>query len=266
MFQYSNTQRNSSSPLFRTENMSVIFLTRHEKMAEPLNSCNNISMNDNAPIENPTNQPNVNTPIEAANEQPVAAPIFTSSEPAPAPAPIFAPTSTPAPAPAEPASIAQPIMSTPTATPEPTAQATPAPAPTSTPNPFLTQTAAPATPAPAPAPAAPAPETPAQNGGGCIASNRVMRDGMMIGYMYREEPIEGKPDSGWRFFAGDEDDEYNDNPDNFHIYSIGTVTEIEKDIMPFLNSPVGSAFIRDENGDIIPDDGETEISIGLREE
>ena len=30
-----------------------------------------------------------------------------------------------------------------------------------------------------------------------------------IGYMVREEPSKDNPDSGWRFFAGDESKEYN---------------------------------------------------------
>ena len=29
--------------------------------------------------------------------------------------------------------------------------------------------------------------------------------------MYREQPDEGKPDSGWRFFAGDENEDYTED-------------------------------------------------------
>ena len=47
---------------------------------------------------------------------------------------------------------------------------------------------------------------------GCIATDRITVDGMPVGYMYREKPKEGawfeEYDSGWRFTAGDESDEY----------------------------------------------------------
>ena len=41
--------------------------------------------------------------------------------------------------------------------------------------------------------------------GGCIASNKITIDGLQIGYMYRENPS-NEFDSGWRFFAGSEDE------------------------------------------------------------
>ena len=43
-------------------------------------------------------------------------------------------------------------------------------------------------------------------GEGCIATDRIMVDGEKVGYMYRENP-DFVGDSGWRFTAGDEDDE-----------------------------------------------------------
>jgi len=46
---------------------------------------------------------------------------------------------------------------------------------------------------------------------GCFASDRIMVEGHPIGYMYREMPDDdtefSRSDSGWRFFAGDENDE-----------------------------------------------------------
>ena len=44
------------------------------------------------------------------------------------------------------------------------------------------------------------------NGEGCLVSDRITKDGCKVGYMYREEPDDSAPDSGWRFMAGDEDD------------------------------------------------------------
>ena len=79
---------------------------------------------------------------------------------------------------------------------------------------------------------------------GCIASNRITVDGMKVGYMYRELTDSSFPDSGWRFFAGDEDDEYTNNPDNFHIFNLNTICNYDNSIIKFLNSAYGTAYIR----------------------
>ena len=46
------------------------------------------------------------------------------------------------------------------------------------------------------------------NGDGCVVSDKITKEGFKVGYMYREKPEEGRPDSGWRFLAGNEDEEY----------------------------------------------------------
>ena len=88
---------------------------------------------------------------------------------------------------------------------------------------------------------------------GCIATDRITVDGLPVGYMYREKPAEGTEfkgyDSGWRFFAGDEDDEYVDNADNGGIYKLNTICNYSPEIIPFLGAPYGSAYARDENGE-----------------
>jgi hypothetical protein len=43
--------------------------------------------------------------------------------------------------------------------------------------------------------------------GACIASDHITVDGKRVGYMYREKP-DGPPDSGWRFFSGEESQAY----------------------------------------------------------
>ena len=83
--------------------------------------------------------------------------------------------------------------------------------------------------------------------GYCYATDRITVDGAKIGYMYRENPDQ-KDDSGWRFFAGDENDEYANNPENLGIYDVNTIAHYDLDIIPFLSSPYGSAFGRNENG------------------
>jgi len=84
--------------------------------------------------------------------------------------------------------------------------------------------------------------------GACIASNRITVDGKPVGYMYREEPDSvDSPDSGWRFFAGDESDAYSDDPANFAFYNVNTIANYSPDITAYLDAPVGSAFVRDSD-------------------
>ena len=82
---------------------------------------------------------------------------------------------------------------------------------------------------------------------GCIATNRITVEGCKVGYCYREEP-DGDWDSGWRFTAGDESDEYMDDPNNAGIYKLNTICNDDPDIIPLLHTPAPCAFERDENG------------------
>ena len=82
---------------------------------------------------------------------------------------------------------------------------------------------------------------------GCIATNRITVEGCKVGYCYRETP-DGGWDSGWRFTAGDESDEYMDDPNNAGLYKLNTICNDDPDIIPLLNTPAPCAFERDENG------------------
>ena len=83
--------------------------------------------------------------------------------------------------------------------------------------------------------------------GACIASDLITVEGQKIGYMYREKP-DFQHDSGWRFFSGKESDEYMDKANNFAIYDINTIANYDCEIVPYLNSSVGSAFERKLTG------------------
>ena len=82
---------------------------------------------------------------------------------------------------------------------------------------------------------------------GCIATSRITVEGCKVGYCYREEP-DGDWDSGWRFTAGDESDEYMDDPNNAGIYGLNSICNDDPDIIPLLHTPAPCAFERDENG------------------
>lgn len=99
------------------------------------------------------------------------------------------------------------------------------------------------------------------NGEGCLVSDKITKEGYKVGYMYREQPDDDKPDSGWRFMAGNEDDEYINNADNVHIFAINTVCNYDSDIIPYLNSEIGSRFIRINSNKFEIDNGSKPIFI-----
>lgn len=82
--------------------------------------------------------------------------------------------------------------------------------------------------------------------GNCIASDRITVDGLKIGYMYRENPTT-EVDSGWRFFAGDETEEYTNNPINFEIYDLNTICNYDNSIISLLNTNIGTSFEKINN-------------------
>ncbi len=77
--------------------------------------------------------------------------------------------------------------------------------------------------------------------GSCIASNKITVEGEKIGYMYREKPS-NEVDTGWRFFSGNEDDDYTNNPDNFNVFDINTICNYDDTIIPYLNSEINISY------------------------
>ena len=82
--------------------------------------------------------------------------------------------------------------------------------------------------------------------GGCIATDLITCEGWPVAFMYREA-ADREADSGWRFMAGVETDEYMDDPDNHAVYDVNTIANYDPEIIPFLDAPGGSTFER-ENG------------------
>jgi hypothetical protein len=80
--------------------------------------------------------------------------------------------------------------------------------------------------------------------GGCIASDMITVDGHRVGFMYRDEP-HNEADSGWRFMAGVESQAYMDDADNHSVHDVNTIANYDRDVIPHLDAPVGSAFERD---------------------
>ena len=81
--------------------------------------------------------------------------------------------------------------------------------------------------------------------GGCIATDMITVEGRKVAYMYREE-ADNNLDSGWRFMSGFESDEYMDDASNHGVYDVNTIANYDPDIIPFLDSPVGAKFERED--------------------
>jgi hypothetical protein len=76
---------------------------------------------------------------------------------------------------------------------------------------------------------------------GAFATDRITVEGRKVGYMYREKPAR-KEDSGWRFFAGDEDRAYIDDLRHTQIFAVNTIANYDPDIIPYLDTPAPCAF------------------------
>ena len=87
-----------------------------------------------------------------------------------------------------------------------------------------------------------------ENFGYVLATKMLVENKRKVRFMYREEGKSG--DSGWRFFCGDEDQAYTDNPDNIAIYDIKTILAIDKSIKPYLEAIYGSAYERENETEI----------------
>lgn len=82
--------------------------------------------------------------------------------------------------------------------------------------------------------------------GQCFVTKRVLEDGAPVGYLYREEPDNGE-DSGWRFTANDESDDYINDSANVALVSLGAVLSVDDRFIALLDAPAGSAYAFDHN-------------------
>jgi hypothetical protein len=77
--------------------------------------------------------------------------------------------------------------------------------------------------------------------GWCFATDSILVDGKEVGYMYRKSP-DRDGDSGWRFFAGDEPQDYANDPEHLGMYDVNTVANYDPDIISYLDVPPPCAF------------------------
>jgi len=80
-----------------------------------------------------------------------------------------------------------------------------------------------------------------------IATDRIIVERQPVGFMYRDIP-DNAHDSGWRFFAGDESQDYLDNAANLEIYDVNTIANYDSGIVPLLKAAARSKASRSAGG------------------
>lgn len=75
----------------------------------------------------------------------------------------------------------------------------------------------------------------------CFVSKLVLEAGEPVTYMYRETPT-NDDDSGWRFFSGQESQEYLDDPANILVCPVAFVAEHTTEVVPLLLNEPGAEF------------------------
>ena len=85
------------------------------------------------------------------------------------------------------------------------------------------------------------------NSGYVMASKMIVEEKKPVMFMYREK-ADNSQDSGWRFFSGLETQEYIDDPNNTVICDIYSVLDVDRTVVPYLDSVAGLAFERDDAG------------------
>ena len=99
--------------------------------------------------------------------------------------------------------------------------------------------------------------------GACVATDKIVVEGQKVGYMYREESNR-EADSGWRFTAGNEPNSYMKNPKNSGVYKVNTIANYDSAIIPYLDSPVGTALDRIDGTNTFEISGKNEIKLSQK--
>ena len=83
----------------------------------------------------------------------------------------------------------------------------------------------------------------------CYVTKDLVDHTKKVKYMYRGKP-DNDDDSGWRFFSGDEEQTYVDNPANTLWASLQEVVDgIDSSVIKYLESEIGSEYARENEID-----------------
>lgn len=97
-----------------------------------------------------------------------------------------------------------------------------------------------------------------------FVSKKIIEEGWKVGYMERNEPM-NEQDSGWSFFAGNEDDEYTSDAKNIALMDVGAVwQQFDPDIFKYIDMPAGTKLIRISSDTFEIDKNDKEIYMEKR--
>ena len=88
-----------------------------------------------------------------------------------------------------------------------------------------------------------------------VVSKRITEEGYLVGYMSCDEPHD-EEDSGWAFYAGNEDDAYVDDINNMTLMPVGNVANLDPLIMKYIDSPAGTNLVRKSADEFEEDKGQ----------
>ena len=72
----------------------------------------------------------------------------------------------------------------------------------------------------------------------CFVTHRILEDGEKPRYAYREAP-DREDDSGWRFLAGDESDDYMGDASNTSYIAVGKVLNLDRSLISIFDASTG---------------------------
>ena len=95
----------------------------------------------------------------------------------------------------------------------------------------------------------------------CIVTKNILEEDWKVGLMQKLEP-NSETDSGWFLSAGNESQEYIDDPENLCVITLAEITDRDASIIPYLmEKNEGDVLIRISDDEFEFDDGEKEIFI-----
>lgn len=77
-----------------------------------------------------------------------------------------------------------------------------------------------------------------------LVSKKCLEPGSAVHWMYRQTP-EREQDSGWRLFAGDEDEAYLNNSDHVRLMHVYSIMDQDPSLLEPFKGETGSAFERE---------------------
>lgn len=83
-----------------------------------------------------------------------------------------------------------------------------------------------------------------------IVSAQVWEEGAAVGFLYREAAV-FEQDSGWRFFSGEEDDDYANQTEHFHTVPLREVLAQHPDVAHLMSHSAGAWEWDDASGQFV---------------